>query len=110
MEPLQMNEVITLIDLLNLRMSMDQDNISPYFFLVASNILAPALCYFIDNAFRLGIFPKSCKIAKVNSLFKSENSNNLTTYRPILILTAFCKIFEKLIHQHLTNFFEKTFF
>ena len=44
---------------------MGHDNLSPYFLKVASTILAPALCYFIDNAFRLGIFPQSCKTAKI---------------------------------------------
>ena len=83
MELARVNEVINLINLLNLRKSVGHDNISPYFLRVASNILAPALCYFIENAFRLSIFPKSCKIAKVTPLFKSGNSNNLTNYRPI---------------------------
>ena len=65
MEPPRVNEVINLINSLNLRKLVGHDNISPYFLQVASNILAPALCYFIENAFRLGIFPKSCKIAKI---------------------------------------------
>ena len=59
MEPARVNEVINLINSLNLRKSVGHDNISPYFLRVASNILAPALCYFIENAFRLSIFPKS---------------------------------------------------
>ena len=107
MEPPRVNEVINLINLLNLCKSVGHDNISPYFLQVASNILAPALCYFIENAFHLGIFPKSCKIAKITPLFKSGNSNNLTNYRPISILTCFFKIFEKLIHQRMTSFFTK---
>ena len=61
------------------------DNLSPYFLRVASTILAPALCHFIDNAFRLGIFPQSCKTAKVVPLFKSGNTQTFTNYRPISI-------------------------
>ena len=48
MEPPRVNEVINLINLLNLRKSVGHDNISPYFLRGASNILAPALCYFIE--------------------------------------------------------------
>ena len=101
------NEAINLIISLNLRKSVGHDNISPYFLRVASTILAPALFYFIETAFCLSIFPKSFKIAKVTSLFKSGNTNNLTNYRSILILTCVLKFVEKLIHQRETNFFKK---
>ena len=72
--------------------------ISSYFLRVASSKLAPAICFFIDNAFRIGIFPHSCKIARVIPLLKSGKTDNLTNYRLILILTCFSKIFEKVIH------------
>ena len=67
--------------------------------------LAPAICFFIDNVFRIGIFPHSCKIARVIPLCKSGKTDNLTNYHRIWILTCFSKIFEKLIHKRLTNFF-----
>ena len=69
--------------------------------------LAPALCFFIDTAFHLGIFPRSLKIAKITPLFKSGKTNELTNYRLISILSCFSKIFEKLIQKRLTNFFAK---
>ena len=74
MEPPRVNKLIILINLLNLRKSVGHDNIPPCFLWVTSHILAPSLCYFIKNAFRLGTFPKSCKIAKVTIWFKSGNS------------------------------------
>ena len=40
-----------MINSLNLNKSVGHDNLLPYFLRVASTILAPALCYFIDNAF-----------------------------------------------------------
>ena len=107
MEPPRVNKVINLINSLNLRKLVGHDNILRYFLQGAFNIFASALCYFIENAFCLGIFPKSCKIAKVTPSCKSGNNNNLTNYRPISILTCFSKIFEKLIHQPMTNFFKK---
>ena len=88
---------------------MGHDNITSYFLRVASSYLAPAISFSIDNAFRIGIFPHSCKIAKVILLFKSGKTDNLTNYHPISILTCLSKIFEKLIHKRLTNFFQKHF-
>ena len=67
MEPPRVNEVINIINSLNLNKSVGHDNISPYFLRVASDTLAPAFCFIIDNAFRLGIFPTSCKIARIHS-------------------------------------------
>ena len=65
------------------------------------------MCYFIDNAFRLGIFQQSCKTAKIVPLFKSGNTQSFTNYWPISILTCFAKIFKKLIFERLTTFFRK---
>ena len=109
MEPPRVNEVLNMINSLNLNKSVGHDNLLPYFLKVASTILAPALCYFIDNAFRLGIFPQSCKTAKIVPLFKSGNTQSFTNYRPISILTCFAKIFEKLIFRRLSTFFSKAF-
>ena len=86
-----------MINSMNLNKSVGHDNLSPYFRSVASTILAPALCYFIDNAFQSGIFPQSCITAKIVPLFKSGDTQSFTNYWPISILTCFAKIFEKLI-------------
>ena len=107
MEPPRINEVINVIHSLQMHKSVGHDNISPFYLRVASTIIAPILCYFIDYAFTLGIFPQSCKIAKIIPIFKSGKRDNLTNYRPISILTCFSKIIEKLIHKRLSSFFEK---
>ena len=106
-EPPRVNEVKNLINTLNLHKSVGHDNISSYYLRIGSDILAPVLCYFIDNAFRLGIFPQSCKKAKIIPLFKTGKPNKLTNYLPISILACFSKIIEKLIHKRLSSFFEK---
>ena len=107
MEPPRVNEVLNVINFLNLHKSVGHDSISSYFLRLASSSLAPAISFFIDNAFRIGIFLHSCKLAIVIPLFKSRKTDNLTNYRPISILTCFSKIFEKLVHKRLTNFFQK---
>ena len=104
-EPPRVNEMLNMINILNLNKSLGHDNLSPYFLRVASTILAPAMCYFIDNTFRLGIFPQSCKTAKIVPLFKSGDSQSFTHYQSISILTCFAKIFEKLTFRRLTTFF-----
>ena len=102
MKPPRVNEVKNLINFLNLRKSVRHDNISLYYLWIGSDILVPVLCYFMDNAFRQGIFPQSCKKAKIIPLFKIEKPYNLTN-RPNSILTCFSKIIEKLIHKQYTE-------
>ena len=46
-----------------------------------------------------GIFPDSLKIAK-------EHESLATNYRPISVLSAFCKVFEKIIYNKLTSFID----
>ena len=96
-QPPRVNDVLNMINSLNLNKYVDHNTLSPYFLRVAFIILAPALCYFIDNAFSI----------KYVSLFKSGNTQSFTNYRPISILTCFAKIFEKLILRRLTTFFRK---
>ena len=107
LEPPRVNEVIVAITSLNFFKSFGHDDIPPFFLRTACCVLAPTLCYFVDNAFRLGIFPRICKIAKIVPLFKTGKTEKLTNYRPISILTCFSKIFEKLIYSRLISFFQK---
>ena len=57
--------------------------------------------------FTEGIFPRSCKIARVAPIFKSGAKDEASNYRPISILTCFSKIIGKLIHVQFFNFFKK---
>ena len=107
LEPPSVNEVVVAINSLNFYKSFGHDDIPPFFLRTACCVLAPTLCYFVDNAFRLGIFQQSCKIAKIVPLFKTEKTEELTNYRPKSILTCFSKIFEKLIYSRLISFFQK---
>ena len=66
--------------------------------------IAPFLCQIFNTFFSLGLYPKSCKIAKVIPLFKSGDNTNCENYRPISVLTQINKIFEKLVHHRLNNF------
>ena len=47
------------------------------------------------------------KIAEVVLVFKKGDSNLLTNYRPISILSQLSKIFEKLIFNRINNYLEK---
>ena len=92
LQPPRVNEVIVAINSLNFYKSFGHD-IPPFFLRTACCVLAPTLCYFVDNAFRLGIFPRSCKIAKIVPLFKTGKTEELiiVQYRFSLVFLKFLK-------------------
>ena len=57
--------------------------------------------------FSTGIFPERLKYAVIKPIFKNGDRNNVSNYRPISLLPAFSKVFEKVLYvrmyQHLIN-------
>ena len=68
------------------------------------------------NSLTLGVFPEKLKLAKVTPVFKSEENEYLTNYRPISVVVCFSKILERImynrLYEHLTKnnlLFDKQF-
>ena len=49
-----------------------------------------------------GNVPDSMKIAKVNPLFKSGETDQLSNYRPISVLPVFSKLLERIMHNRVS--------
>ncbi len=59
----------------------------------------------INQMLNTGIFPDKFQIAKINPIYKKEDGNVFTNYRPILLLPAISKVFEKVIFQQVYAFY-----
>ena len=70
-------------------------------------ILSPILASIINKSFQTGTFPKLLKIAKVIPLYKANDKQDITNYRPISILHPISKIFERIIFKQLLGFLNK---
>ena len=51
-----------------------------------------------------GIYPSDWKLAKVTPIFKNGSKSDLNNYRPISVIPAAAKIFEKVIYNQLYNY------
>ncbi len=79
---------------------------SPRILKLISPNLSPILAEIFNKCVIDGYFPKELKIAKVIPLYKNKGSiTDISNYRPISMLPDFSKIFEKLIHKQISNFF-----
>ena len=65
-----------------------------------------ALASIINKSFQQGVFPEQMKLAKVTPIHKEGTKTDVSNYRPISLLNSFSKIYEKLMHNRLMDFFE----
>ena len=61
----------------------------------------------INMSLMEGIFPSELKPPKVVPIFKSGESDNVTNYSQISVLSFFSKIFEKIMYNYINNFMDK---
>lgn len=81
---------------------------SPRVLKLISPVLSPILAKIFNCCVRDGYFPRELKSAKVIPLYKNKGCiNDISNYRPISMLSVFSKIFEKLIHREVSEFFDR---
>ena len=98
LEPPKLTEVFD--EIMSLKdKAVGHDNISAFFLKAAWHEVTPFLKILIDFVFSEGIFPDSCKIARIAPIHKNGAKDETNNYRPISILTCFSKIIEKRIYR-----------
>ena len=63
------------------------------------------LCEIFNECVQAGIYPECLKKAAIKPLHKKESKLDIGNYRPISLLSNINKIFEKILHNRLTEFF-----
>ena len=68
-------------------------------------VISIPLTLIINQSLTTGIFPGNLKNVKIKPLFKKNNVHMFSNYRPISLLPVVSKIFEKVIHRQLIDYF-----
>ena len=100
-------EILTLIKALDPKTSSGYDNISPKLFIQMAGMFHSVLRLSINKSLMTGIFPDKLKIAVVTPIYKGKQSDphEFCNYRPISLLPTISKVFEKVVHKQLYEYF-----
>ena len=98
---------IKVIDNLENKNSSGHDGISNKLLKTIKGDISQSLAIIINQMLTTGIFPDDFKLSKVIPLFKKGDSSLLINYRPISLLPTISKIFERVIHDQMYEYFNK---
>ena len=84
--------------------SSGHDGISSLLLKEINDIIAEVTTLIINQSLSTGIFPDKLKLAKVVPVFKKDNPHQLGNYRPISLLPAISKIFEKVVYTQVYEY------
>ncbi len=99
-----LQETIGALNEIKTKKSPVLDDISIRLLKDASNIVAGPLVNIFNVSLQRAIFPNDWKLAKVTPIFKEGNKADCENYRPISVISAVAKLFEKLVYLQLSSF------
>ena len=104
--PVSVEEVRNIILSLKNSSAPGWDQIKPAILKRVADVISFPLALLLNNCISEGIFPNELKIARVTPIYKGGDNTIFKNYRPVSVLSSFSKIFEKLLYNRLTTFFD----
>ena len=94
--------------ILNLKKSCSPgyDNISSDLLIYCCPIVSEHLSRIFNSIVCTSVYPQALKLSKIIPVPKSRSSNTVESYRPIALLSIIDKVFEKIIHSQLMEYFQ----
>ena len=98
-------KIIIAINNLENKSSTGCDGISNKLLKYIKDVVTKPLTLIINQIIVTGIYPKAFKTSKVSPIFKKGDNTLLSNYRPISLLPTISKIFERIIYNQLSKYF-----
>jgi hypothetical protein len=104
--PTTKTEIKSIIHSLKAKNSSGYDAITSNILKVCASWISYPLTHIYNDSLLTGIFPNWLKVSVVRSLYKNGDKTNISNYRPILLLTTFSKIHEKVMCSRLSHYLQ----
>ena len=69
-----------------------------------ADLISPYISTILNCCLTTGIFPDDWKLAKVTPIFKQGDKSDMNNYRPISVISAIAKVFERIICNRLSSY------
>lgn len=98
-------EILEAIQKVKPKRSVGADSIPSFIVKGCAELFAPLLKHVFNLSLRTGVFPSLWKNSVVVPIHKSGDTSKVENYRPVSLLCAFSKVFEIVIHAHVSFYF-----
>ena len=100
-------DINKIIKSLNPNKAVCPDDISLKIIKTAANVMNSHLMHIINKDLKENKFSENAKAVLVRPKYKKDDRGKIKNYRPVSLLKGFSKIYERFLHDSLSNFREK---
>ena len=100
-KPINVQDIRDALAKAKISKSFGHDNISCFFLKLALPYIENSLAILFNTSIETRIFPDAWKLARGIPIFKEGDKDDMSNYRPISVLPAISRLFEKLITDQL---------
>ena len=97
-------KVYNLLPTTDEKKSVGLDKIPNKLLKMAANVFAPFLTAILSASICTGMSPQEWKASRMSPVYKNGSRNNPSNYRPISVIPAVAKIFEKIFCDQLFEY------
>ena len=102
-------DVLDQLVMIDTTKSYGPDEISPKFLKEGKDLLYEPLCTLFNLSLQHSKFPSSWKVANTMPIHKKDDRDICGNYRPVSLLSAMSKIFERIVFKYVFNHFQEKF-
>ena len=102
--PTDSGQVLKLLNKLNKTKRAGLDKLSSRLIRECTDLISPHISISFNCCLTTGTFPDDWKLVKVTPIFKQGDRSDMNNYRPISVISAVAKVFERIVYNQLSSY------
>ena len=107
LQPVTENIVYNIMTKMSPNKATGLDEIPSKLLIDAAPAIVQSVTKIINQSIKTSIFPSQWKFAKVTPIHKSKEKDLLNNYRPISVISAVAKVFERVVYNQLYKYLDE---